>query len=189
MVAALGLVFGILKLQLIYFYYAAFFFMIGGLQWGLQHPEMFVFYGTDLRQLMVCGGYFWVGYVLAISRLDEKLSATAIVVLLIAWFLLLPVRNWFIGFSYLVLPCLLIFIGQLRSKYFQLINKHDYSYGLYIYAFPLQQLVAFYFPGISFYNYNFFTLLIAVLFAAASWHWVEKPALGLKPVKTSIDLA
>ena len=53
----------------------------------------------------------------------------------------------------------------------------DYSYGLYIYAFPVQQLVVFAMPGIG----------VAALFAASaagtlalavlSWHLVESPVL------------
>ncbi|MDP3660246.1 acyltransferase [Phenylobacterium sp.] len=51
----------------------------------------------------------------------------------------------------------------------------DLSYGVYIYAFPLQQALAHY--GML----NFASAMAATLpFAAASWFLVEKPALGLK---------
>lgn len=187
LVAATGMVFKFLRLQQIYFYFVAFFFLVGSLQWGLQDPKMFVFYGTDMRQFLVCGGYFWVGYVLSVSRFDEKISISAICVLLIIWFLISPIRNWFIGFSYLVLPCLVIVLGNVKSKYLGLINRHDYSYGIYIYAFPLQQMIALFFPGISLLQYLIITVLVVVLIAAVSWHWVEKPALSFKPAKTSTD--
>ncbi len=52
----------------------------------------------------------------------------------------------------------------------------DLSYGVYIYAFPLQQMLAA--QG----QLNVLTAVLAVLpFAAASWFLVEKPSLKLKP--------
>lgn len=51
----------------------------------------------------------------------------------------------------------------------------DLSYGIYIYAFPLQQALA------QFGALNFATAMAATLpFAAASWFLVENPALALK---------
>lgn len=52
----------------------------------------------------------------------------------------------------------------------------DLSYGIYIYAFPLQQWLAI--QG----RLNLATAVLCVLpFAAASWFLVERPALRLKP--------
>lgn len=52
----------------------------------------------------------------------------------------------------------------------------DLSYGVYIYAFPIQQALAVW--G----QLNLATAILAVLpFAAASWFLVEKPAMALKP--------
>ena len=52
----------------------------------------------------------------------------------------------------------------------------DLSYGIYIYAFPVQQVLA---------SHGWLTLPAAVLavlpFAAVSWFLVERPALSLKP--------
>lgn len=52
----------------------------------------------------------------------------------------------------------------------------DLSYGIYIYAFPIQQALA------AYGQLNLATAILAVLpFAAASWFLVEKPAMTLKP--------
>ncbi len=56
----------------------------------------------------------------------------------------------------------------------------DYSYGLYIYAFPLQQQMVFYHPGISWLRGLALTYPIVLGVAFLSWHLIEKPALGLK---------
>ena len=52
----------------------------------------------------------------------------------------------------------------------------DLSYGIYIYAFPIQQVLA------AYGQLNLATAVLSVLpFAAASWVLVEKPAMALKP--------
>ncbi|WP_006245481.1 acyltransferase family protein [Mycolicibacterium tusciae] len=74
----------------------------------------------------------------------------------------------------------LIVSGALvRNKHLQL--RTDLSYGLYIYAFPIQQLLAM--SGLLALNplVFFVVSVIATLpLAALSWFMIEKPALSLK---------
>jgi peptidoglycan/LPS O-acetylase OafA/YrhL len=64
----------------------------------------------------------------------------------------------------------------------------DYSYGLYLWAFPLQQAVSTMIgvpvrPWVNFV----ISLPLTLVVAMASWHWIEKPALRWKsraPAKT-----
>ena len=59
--------------------------------------------------------------------------------------------------------------------------RNDYSYGVYIYAFPVQQILAdlgVYRAG--FPVYTAVTLLVTGVAAYGSWHLVEKRALLLK---------
>jgi peptidoglycan/LPS O-acetylase OafA/YrhL len=60
----------------------------------------------------------------------------------------------------------------------RLIQKHDISYGVYIYAFPVQQLLAM--AGLYSLNlavYDALAMICTVPLAAASWFLVERPAL------------
>lgn len=57
----------------------------------------------------------------------------------------------------------------------------DASYGIYIYAFPIQQLVAWRFPDIGPWAMIAVVTPIVWVLAQASWHWVERPALRHKP--------
>ncbi len=59
--------------------------------------------------------------------------------------------------------------------------RGDYSYGLYIYACPVQQaLAAMHLHEANFPAYIAASLLVSLLLATASWHLVEKHALRLK---------
>jgi len=59
--------------------------------------------------------------------------------------------------------------------------RNDYSYGVYIYAFPVSQLLALW--GVYRWGYPAYVALVVLLtipFAAASWWLVEKHALKFK---------
>jgi peptidoglycan/LPS O-acetylase OafA/YrhL len=57
----------------------------------------------------------------------------------------------------------------------------DYSYGIYIYAFPAQQIAYALDLGRTPYSNMVAGFLLALPFAMLSWHLVEKPALARKP--------
>lgn len=79
---------------------------------------------------------------------------------------LLPSPLWFLG-----LPLAVVALGRMTAPRL----PADLSYGLYIYSFPLQQVLA---------EHGRLTVLsslaLALPFAAASWFLVEKPVLRLK---------
>jgi peptidoglycan/LPS O-acetylase OafA/YrhL len=57
----------------------------------------------------------------------------------------------------------------------------DYSHGVYIYAFPLQQAIVFLYPNLSFGIYVALCSAVTLMLAIFSWHLVEKAALAFKP--------
>lgn len=74
----------------------------------------------------------------------------------------------------------------------QLIAKNDISYGIYIYAFAVQQLLAVF--GAHEWGLLWFSLAAAVItvpFAAASWLFVERPVMrrvrGKKKLNTALQ--
>lgn len=56
----------------------------------------------------------------------------------------------------------------------------DYSYGLYVYAFPIQQTVVQRLAGLEPLTLFAYAFPVALLMAIVSWHALERPALGLK---------
>ena len=59
------------------------------------------------------------------------------------------------------------------------IRETDLSYGLYLYGWPMAQLVQTFSPGSPLHN-MLWTTLLALACAAASWFLIERPALRLK---------
>jgi peptidoglycan/LPS O-acetylase OafA/YrhL len=56
----------------------------------------------------------------------------------------------------------------------------DYSYGVYIYAFPVQQSVIALFPGISVALLTLLSVSVTLMLAVLSWYLLEQPALAIK---------
>ncbi len=71
------------------------------------------------------------------------------------------------------------FVGLTNPRRIPVVMDGDYSYGIYLYAVPIQQAVIVLFPA---HRTWWFNLLVAVvpfcLFAAFSWHVIEKPILS-----------
>lgn len=59
-------------------------------------------------------------------------------------------------------------------------NRGDISYGVYIYAFPVQQAIIYFIPQISPLNTFLFSLLPTIALAILSWNYIESPSLKLK---------
>jgi peptidoglycan/LPS O-acetylase OafA/YrhL len=75
-----------------------------------------------------------------------------------------------------------LYLGARLPQAFQWIGaKNDYSYGIYIYGFLVQQILAF--AGVHHLGYLVYALSALVLttgLAWLSWHVVEKRAMALK---------
>jgi peptidoglycan/LPS O-acetylase OafA/YrhL len=66
-------------------------------------------------------------------------------------------------------------------------NKIDLSYGIYLYAWPIQSTIALHFRTIDPWLLTIISFVIACAFAFVSWILIEKPALELVPVLARRD--
>lgn len=81
--------------------------------------------------------------------------------------------------------CLIVLWGTASTPLLRQAGRWgDFSYGLYIYAFPIQQILIWYFANrLEFGAALLLSLGSTLTLAAASWHLLEKPALAFKPGK------
>lgn len=118
-----------------------------------------------------------------ISLFRDRLPVSSVLVLVLAAAILLSSvdRTWFffvytLLFPYLVICCALLPVWRLR----EFNRAGDYSYGLYVYAFPIQQIIMTFTKGIQPEVLFGIAFLATLVLATMSWHFVEKPALSLK---------
>jgi peptidoglycan/LPS O-acetylase OafA/YrhL len=151
--------------------------------WAMQTPDMLVYYRTDVRQIVICGVYFWVGAAFLRYKINRFFSTTSIFGAVIIWLCLTRWPEIFVMASWVILPYLALAFGLASSPWLSRLTRYDYSYGIYIYAFPIQQTVAKFWPQMPIGLYLAITGTATLVLAALSWHWIEHPALKLKPTR------
>lgn len=149
----------------------------------LQNQLKIWFYGLGLGKTIELGSYFLAGMVIYAYRdrivLHYYLAILSIIILLLAT-IFGGLQAWFLlAGSYLI-----IYIGfapWLRCHNFA--RYGDFSYGIYIYAFPIQQSLV-YFSGANWHPLlnALLTIPLVLICAFLSWHLVESKALRLKKV-------
>lgn len=88
----------------------------------------------------------------------------------------------------LCLAYCVVYVGMMRFAWFDRLLKADLSYGLYLYGYPITQALAFFLlphldgasKGAKLATIMSLALVGTIAFAAASWTFIEKPALKLK---------
>ena len=125
---------------------------------------------------------FMIGVLFYANRVRILISLRlAVVVLLLT---VLSVKyNYYTFLTVQVCIAYLVFVVAYHEKLQLPIFRHaDYSYGLYIYAFPLQQALAQLDVTKNFSLYILLCFIVILPFAMFSWHFIEKPSLRLKGI-------
>ena len=87
-------------------------------------------------------------------------------------------RTAFAVVYHLSLSYLMLWIAYVPGGVLRKFNKlGDFSYGLYIWAFPVQQAIVSMNPGLGPGRHILYSTAVTLGFAVLSWHWIEKPAL------------
>lgn len=150
---------------------------------ALTHPErLFHMKWGDLNIAVQLGSLFAAGAALYLMRTQVPLKFASFVAagLLVAASFWLPSEFgnllFDMGFAYAV-----IYLGFLRLPDTHKSGpKNDYSYGMYLYSFPMQQLTLHLMDNDHFLLFMGTSFALTLACAAASWHLIERPALALK---------
>jgi peptidoglycan/LPS O-acetylase OafA/YrhL len=142
--------------------------------------EWLPFYGgvpEALRMALIflCGMFFYMNR----DCVPLSIPGAAVLLTLIVIFHKIPnIRMFYLpAVAYVVLV-----LAYHPKLYFAAFTRlGDYSYGLYIYAFPTQQLIAYHFKEMRAGPLFLLAYPCALAMAILSWRFIEKPMLGLKP--------
>lgn len=134
-----------------------------------------------LEPLFDLGPYFLIGSLLSCFNFDTMPAKNALAAVLS---LVLVASVYFkIGHTvvYFTLPFLVIYVGKQTSKLASWVHTTmgDPSYGIYLYAFPLQQLIIYWYRPSTLVLFVASTIG-AFIFGYLSWIFIEKNALALK---------
>jgi peptidoglycan/LPS O-acetylase OafA/YrhL len=134
-------------------------------------------------QLVKLGIFFTIGSLFYLYREKVSFNQSLLTVALIVY--LATFRStWGMLASYITLPYITLFIAYAKIPRISNFGKYgDFSYGMYVYAFPIQQsLMHFWKPQLSIWTFFACAFPVILLLAVISWKFVEKPVLRLKKI-------
>jgi peptidoglycan/LPS O-acetylase OafA/YrhL len=144
-----------------------------------------VFYGTSIGDALELAPYFFIGacYKYYLDDRIFNLQFAAVMCMFV------PFLSQSMAISeillFLLLPYFILTFGLAKNPLFAWVGRlGDFSYGIYLYGFVVQQLVDHYVGTVGRPYLNFTLAIIpTVMLGVISWLVVEKPALRLKPRK------
>jgi peptidoglycan/LPS O-acetylase OafA/YrhL len=135
----------------------------------------------DLFRYFAAGGVFYLW--------REQMPLKPVLAWLALGMVVLGVATGLTRFIFPIAGTYLVLHLALGERYANFATRGDFSYGIYLWGFPIQQLLVMRLPNSSWYTNFLSALPIATFLAFISWHLIEKRALSLKkriPIQESI---
>lgn len=138
--------------------------------WQVAHPDLALF--ARLAPPFLGGALVQV----CVHRLPLR-TPVALVAAPLALALVAGIDHWGAQAASPLIAYVLLWLSTVLPSP-ALLRRHDISYGVYIYAFPVQQLLAYAgLPARGLLAYDLGATAVTALLATASWRLVERPAL------------
>jgi peptidoglycan/LPS O-acetylase OafA/YrhL len=148
-------------------------------QFGLDRFGGSKLLGMQGLSMLNLGGFFIAGVLLAVLNFKNwnKQWILWLAVIMLAASLYF---NFYSVVKHVLFPIVILGIGFTAIKGVSSFGKYgDPSYGIYIYAFPIQQLLVYYLkPGLLILL--LWSSVAAIIFGYLSWHLIEEKALRFK---------
>lgn len=133
--------------------------------------------GWDILNL---GNFFLFGSLLASFKFEQLKNKKTVLAVFVLIFLVSLYFNFYNEIKHVVLSIIILLVGYIPIKWIKDFRKiGDMSYGIYIYSFPVQQTLMYYFM-LNTKALIFYSLIISMFLGYLSWHLIEKKALKYK---------
>jgi peptidoglycan/LPS O-acetylase OafA/YrhL len=171
---------------LLYFVIAAYVGQVGKMFIEIYSPSGEIvtgrLHGRELVMIFIAGLFLY--------RFRDKipLNRPLFISALVASYLLLGIP--FHGDRFLALPVayVTVYLGLLNPPRNRVLLSGDYSYGLFLYGFPIQQAIASLQGSVQHWYWNLLLSLPCIIVCAVgSWWIIEKPALGIRKYLKKYD--
>lgn len=140
------------------------------------------FIGLEGKHFLNLGNFFICGSLLSSLQI-EKMNYKKIGLGLVFFIFIISIYFGVYNLSKHILFTILILLVALNpiNKICKFGKIGDLSYGIYIYSFPIQQILMY------FFKFNgkqllFMSLVLSIFFGFFSWHLIEKKAMSYKGV-------
>ena len=139
-----------------------------------------IFYSMIGKHFFNLGAFFIGGSLLAALKF-EKFESKRLLLLGVFTVLLLAVYFDFYNYvKHIVLTLFIILTGLIPIRHIDKFGRiGDMSYGIYIYGFPVQQTLMYFFK-FNHIQLLIISVLISILFGYVSWHFIERKMLKFK---------
>ncbi|MET0820413.1 MAG: acyltransferase [Aeromicrobium sp.] len=155
---------------------------------SIPPDESAVVYGTRISDAAGMWVFFAAGALLWIAQQSRKdIFRTDIAVIAVAVHLMVMALwpQWVHWMSWATLPYVVLTIGLASTSYLRGASRYgDFSYGLYLWSFPTQQVVVLVLGVTSMWINLVVVTAFSLALAFVSWHLVESPSLKLKKTLT-----
>ncbi|MFV8346500.1 acyltransferase family protein [Flavobacterium sp. ZB4P13] len=166
-----------LVLLIILFSYVVFIFLYTFYLDRFRGSSLFGLQGLHVLNL----GTFFIGGSLLASLQFERMGNKSLILGISILILVLSLYfNYYEWVKHIIMPVVVMLLGFIPVFFIRTFGKiGDMSYGIYIYSFPIQQSLMYFFK-MDTYVLMISSVLLSMGFGYVSWHWIEKRALEYK---------
>jgi peptidoglycan/LPS O-acetylase OafA/YrhL len=154
-----------------------------------QNPQLTTvkLFGIESTRMVNLYVFFMMGSLLFIFKDKVEVKGYYVALLFIVW-----VVSWHTHFSSVIafffIPLFTIWIAFLPIPFLQkLTSSGDYSYGIYVYSFPIQQLIIYYSSAqLGIFQMIIWSFVCTIPISILSYHFIELPILKSNSFKKLI---